>query len=272
FPRMVRDFQSVIGREARAQVLERYGRLPRTVVACVGGGSNAIGIFSAFLDDPGVELVGVEAAGPRLQTHPHPATPSRGAARGVPRQQELPAAGRRWPGAAGPFDFGGAGLSRCGAGARFLEGRRSGIVSDGDGPTGPGCVRCPGPSRRDRTRPRERPCCGVGQVRERTVAAWRPRPVQPQRSGGQGRRPGCRAGGAVTEAFGTELALPPAQVEELLSLVGKALRAVQLYLPNNPVYQRAIENVRGACRKIWESTEDLALEVQETELRWEGNL
>jgi len=76
----------------------------------------------------------------------------------------------------------------------------------------------------------------------------------------------------VTEAFGTELALPPAQVEELLSLVGKALRAVQLYLPNNPVYQRAIENVRGACRKIWESTEDLALEVQETELRWEGNL
>jgi tryptophan synthase beta chain len=78
FPRLVRDFQSVIGREARAQVLERYGRLPRTVVACVGGGSNAIGIFSAFLDDLGVELVGVEAAGLGLETGRHAATLSRG--------------------------------------------------------------------------------------------------------------------------------------------------------------------------------------------------
>src|ERR1051325_12055648 len=76
----------------------------------------------------------------------------------------------------------------------------------------------------------------------------------------------------MTDTFGTELALPPAQIEDLLSLISKALRAVQLYLPNNPVYQRASDNVRGACRKIWQSTEDLALEVQETELRWEGNL
>jgi tryptophan synthase beta chain len=78
FPRLVRDFQSIIGREARAQVLERYGRLPRTVVACVGGGSNAIGIFSAFLDDAGVELVGVEAAGLGLDSGHHAATLSRG--------------------------------------------------------------------------------------------------------------------------------------------------------------------------------------------------
>ena len=78
FPRLVRDFQSVIGREARAQVLERFGRLPRTVVACVGGGSNAIGIFSAFLDDAAVELVGVEAAGLGLETGRHAATLSRG--------------------------------------------------------------------------------------------------------------------------------------------------------------------------------------------------
>jgi tryptophan synthase beta chain len=78
FPRLVRDFQSIIGREARAQVLERYGRLPRTVVACVGGGSNAIGIFSAFLDDREVELVGVEAAGLGLDTGRHAATLSRG--------------------------------------------------------------------------------------------------------------------------------------------------------------------------------------------------
>ena len=78
FPRLVRDFQSVIGREARAQVLERFGRLPRTVVACVGGGSNAIGIFSGFLDDPAVELVGVEAAGLGLDSGRHAATLSRG--------------------------------------------------------------------------------------------------------------------------------------------------------------------------------------------------
>lgn len=76
----------------------------------------------------------------------------------------------------------------------------------------------------------------------------------------------------MTDAPGTELALPPAQVEELLSLIGKGLRAVQLYMPNNPVYQRAIENVRVACRKIWQATEDLVLDVQETDLRWESNV
>jgi tryptophan synthase beta chain len=74
FPRLVRDFQAVIGREARAQVLERFGRLPRTVVACVGGGSNAIGIFTAFLEDTGVELVGVEAAGEGLESGRHAAS------------------------------------------------------------------------------------------------------------------------------------------------------------------------------------------------------
>lgn len=63
FPRIVRDFQSVIGREARRQVLEAEGRLPDLAVACVGGGSNAIGFFSAFLDEPGVRLVGVEGGG-----------------------------------------------------------------------------------------------------------------------------------------------------------------------------------------------------------------
>jgi tryptophan synthase beta chain len=74
FPRLVRDFQSVIGREARAQVLERTGRLPRTVVACVGGGSNAIGIFAGFLNDDAVELVGVEAAGEGVASGRHSAT------------------------------------------------------------------------------------------------------------------------------------------------------------------------------------------------------
>ena len=78
YPRMVRDFQAIIGREARAQMLERAGALPKTVVACVGGGSNAIGIFHAFVPDEGVELVGVEAAGHGLDTPEHAASLSKG--------------------------------------------------------------------------------------------------------------------------------------------------------------------------------------------------
>lgn len=63
FPMMVRDFQSVIGREAHAQILEKEGRLPDMLVACVGGGSNAMGLFHAFLDEPSVRMIGVEAGG-----------------------------------------------------------------------------------------------------------------------------------------------------------------------------------------------------------------
>jgi tryptophan synthase beta chain len=74
YPRMVREFQAVIGKEARAQMLERTGRLPATVVACVGGGSNAMGIFHAFVPDRGVALVGVEAAGEGLGTERHSAS------------------------------------------------------------------------------------------------------------------------------------------------------------------------------------------------------
>ncbi|PWH15249.1 MAG: tryptophan synthase subunit beta [Anaerolineae bacterium] len=81
YPTIVREFQSVIGREARAQMLREIGRLPDTVIACVGGGSNAIGIFSAFLDDPEVELIGVEAAGSGIPSGKHAARfgdPTRG--------------------------------------------------------------------------------------------------------------------------------------------------------------------------------------------------
>ncbi|HET6602903.1 MAG TPA: tryptophan synthase subunit beta [Xanthomonadaceae bacterium] len=74
YPVMVRDFNAVIGREARAQVLERYGRLPDALVACVGGGSNAIGLFHAFLNDRGVEIVGAEAAGEGLDSGRHAAS------------------------------------------------------------------------------------------------------------------------------------------------------------------------------------------------------
>jgi tryptophan synthase beta chain len=78
YPRMVREFQAVIGHEARAQMLERAGRLPHTVVACVGGGSNAMGIFHAFVEDSGVELVGVEAAGRGLESMAHSASLAKG--------------------------------------------------------------------------------------------------------------------------------------------------------------------------------------------------
>jgi tryptophan synthase beta chain len=71
---MVRDFQRVIGLETRVQIQDQAGRLPDAVTACVGGGSNAIGIFHAFLDDPGVRLVGYEAAGDGVETGRHAAT------------------------------------------------------------------------------------------------------------------------------------------------------------------------------------------------------
>ena len=74
YPRMVRDFQSVIGKEARAQFLEHTGKLPDYAIACVGGGSNAIGLFHPLLDDVGVNLVGVEAGGHGLESNQHAAT------------------------------------------------------------------------------------------------------------------------------------------------------------------------------------------------------
>ncbi|MFB0558999.1 MAG: tryptophan synthase subunit beta [Dehalococcoidales bacterium] len=74
YPPMVRDFQAVIGRETRQQILAKAGRLPDYIIACVGGGSNAIGIFHPFLDDEDVELIGVEAAGRGLKTGEHAAS------------------------------------------------------------------------------------------------------------------------------------------------------------------------------------------------------
>ena len=74
YPLMVRDFQEIIGSEARQQMLETAGRLPDSIVACVGGGSNAIGLFAAFLEDPSVKIYGAEAAGKGVNTPDHAAT------------------------------------------------------------------------------------------------------------------------------------------------------------------------------------------------------
>src|SRR5690349_308320 len=74
YPQMVRDFNAIVGREARAQMMDRYGRLPDALTACVGGGSNAIGLFHAFLNDAGVRIVGAEAAGEGIATGHHAAS------------------------------------------------------------------------------------------------------------------------------------------------------------------------------------------------------
>jgi tryptophan synthase beta chain len=74
YPMMVRDFQSIIGRETREQMQQAEGRLPDSLIACIGGGSNAMGLFHAFLDDTGIEIFGVEAAGHGLDTGMHAAS------------------------------------------------------------------------------------------------------------------------------------------------------------------------------------------------------
>ena len=79
YPELVRDFQSVIGKEARAQILDREGRLPDVVMACIGGGSNAIGLFHPFIEDDDVRLIGVEASGHGIETGQHAAALNGGA-------------------------------------------------------------------------------------------------------------------------------------------------------------------------------------------------
>ncbi len=78
YPELVREFQSVIGREARQQMMEAEGRLPDTLIACIGGGSNAMGLFHPFLDDAGIEIIAVEAAGLGVETGKHAASISAG--------------------------------------------------------------------------------------------------------------------------------------------------------------------------------------------------
>ena len=102
YPVMVRDFQCVIGREARAQIREAEGRLPDYVMACVGGGSNAIGTFHPFVPDEDVRLVGLEAGGRGLDSGEHSATLTAGPSRRAPWRHDLPAPGRGRPGQPGP--------------------------------------------------------------------------------------------------------------------------------------------------------------------------
>src|SRR5712672_3612114 len=109
YPMMVRDFQCIIGRETREQIMQAEGRLPDSLIACIGGGSNAMGLFHPFLDDRGIEIYGVEAAGHGVDC--------RWPARRAARQPHLSADGRRRPDQGGALDLRRSRLSRHRAGA-----------------------------------------------------------------------------------------------------------------------------------------------------------
>ena len=113
YPAMVRDFQSIIGNETRVQMQEMEGRLPDSLVACIGGGSNAIGLFHPFLDDASVEIYGVEAAGHGVNVpNGHAASLTGGRPGVLHGNRTYLADGRRRPDSRRPFDFGGTGLPR----------------------------------------------------------------------------------------------------------------------------------------------------------------
>ena len=140
YPAMVRDFQSIIGRETREQMLEAEGRLPDSLVACIGGGSNAMGLFHPFLDDRAIEIYGVEAAGHGLEQRQARGLDRRRPARRAARQPHLSADGRRRPDRGGAFDLRRPRLSRHRPGARLAERRRPGDVPVGDRRRGGGGV------------------------------------------------------------------------------------------------------------------------------------
>ena len=130
FPRIVRDFQSVIGRETIEQCLAQLGRLPDLVVACVGGGSNAAGMFYPFVEHAGRRAVGVEAGGRSAPAGDHASPLVVRPARRAARQLQLCDARRRRPDVRRPFGFGRARLSGRGAGAQLLERYRPGELHE----------------------------------------------------------------------------------------------------------------------------------------------
>ncbi len=161
FPMIVRDFQSVIGRETKAQCLGQIGRLPDAVVACVGGGSNAAGMFAPFIEDAEVELIGAEAGGRGLKAGEHAASLTQGPARRAPRQLQLRAPGRRRPDLGRPLDLGRSGLSGRRPRAQLLERDRPGPLRQHHRQRGPRRLQPHRQARRNpagaRIEPRGRP-------------------------------------------------------------------------------------------------------------------
>jgi tryptophan synthase beta chain len=175
YPVIVRDLQRVIGDEARAQLLERTGRLPQRVIACVGGGSNSIGIFTPFAGDDGVELVGVEAAGEGLESGRHGAPLTAGGLPGVLLGADA-GRGRADPG--GPLDLRRARLPRQWPRARVAARLRSRALRGDHRRGGARGVRHDGAARGDHPGARERARDRVG-ARQRTQRA---RPRMPVRA------------------------------------------------------------------------------------------
>ena len=133
YPKMVKEFQSVISREAKKQILAAEGKLPDVVMACVGGGSNSIGMFADFIGEKGVKLIGVEAAGKGIETGEHASAMALGEPGVLHGDAFLPAAGcgRQCP--ACTFHLSGTGLSGRRSGTRVLKGERTcGICGNPD--------------------------------------------------------------------------------------------------------------------------------------------
>ena len=167
YPTLVRELQAVIGREARVQILEAEGRLPDALVACVGGGSNAIGLFHAFVPDAEVGLFGVEAAGDGIDTGRHAATLARGRlgvlhgarsyvlcdGEGQISEAHSISAGLDYPGVGPEHAF----MKETGR-AKYLS-----VTDDGSA----GRIPAPGPHRGDPLRARERACRRGARPRSR---------------------------------------------------------------------------------------------------------
>ena len=162
YPMMVRDFQSVIGRETREQMLAAEGRLPDSLVACIGGGSNAMGLFHPFLDDEGVEIYGVEAAGHGLDSGRHAASIAGGRPGVLHGNRTYLLDGRRRPDHRSPFDFGRARLSRHRPGALLAQRHGPGDISLGHRPGGARCLPALLQARRHHPGARTGPCAGPG--------------------------------------------------------------------------------------------------------------
>ena len=275
FPRMVRDFQSVIGREAREQMLARFQPLPHTVVACVGGGSNAMGIFSGFLDDAEVRLIGVEAAGEGLGSGHHSATLSAGSP-GV-LHGSLSYLLQDADGQVAPAHSISAGLDYPGVGPEHSYLRDTGRVSYETATDAEALAAFQDLCRLEGIIPALETAHALAWI-QRAAGSFPPGGSGaglPQRPGRQGcgsrrRYSGHPAVTAQPEVQPTTV--PTAQVVELMAAMVKALRAFQIYLPNNPIHQRAIQNVQAACAPIWSGTEELVLNISESEFTWEDQV
>ena len=196
YPAIVRELQRTIGDEARAQLLEQAGRLPSRVIACVGGGSNSIGTFTAFIDDGGVELIGVEAAGEGIDTRPPRRAADRGRARGRAARLALGGARRRGrPDPRGALGLGGPRLPGLGARARVPARQRPRALRRGHRRRGARRVRragAPG-GHHSGARVLARGRLGAREPRRRA------RPDLPVRARRQGPRRGARAASRCDE-------------------------------------------------------------------------